>query len=96
MHHISYIKKNKKYDFTIEFKSTEHRIRKVAQYKRDAIGFKMIKLSDTAQSRKHIPCSNKAIKYIPCSDKAQTLYYSGGTERISHYNEHKTYIKSQG
>ena len=86
MHHISYIKKNKKYDFTIEFKSTEHRIRKVAQYKKDAIGFKMIKLSDTAPSGKH----------VPCSEKAQTIYYSGGTERISHYNEHKTYIKSQG
>ena len=86
MHHISYIKKNKKYDFTIEFKSTEHRIRKVAQYKKDAIGFKMTKLSDTV----------KHGKYIPCSDKAQTLYYSGGKERISHYNEHKTYIKSQG
>ena len=86
MHHISYIKKEKKYDFTIQFKSTEHRIRKVAQYKKDAIGFKIRKLSDTAPSGKH----------VPCSEKAQTIYYSGGKERISHYNEHKTYIKSQG
>jgi hypothetical protein len=94
MHHISYIKKNKKYDFTIEFKSTEHRIRKVAQYKKDAIGFKMIKLSDTAQS-KPIPCSPKSFRFVPCSNKAQTLYFSIGTQRISHYNEHKTYIKPQ-
>ena len=86
MHHISYIKKEKRYDFTIEFKSTEHRIRKVAQYKKDAIVFKMTKLSNTV----------KHGKYIPCPEKTQTVYSSIGKQRISHHNEHKTYIKSQG
>ena len=72
MHHISYIKKEKRYDFTIQFKSTEHRIRKVAQYRKDAIGFKIRKLSDTAPSG----------KYIPCSEEAQTIYYSGGRDCV--------------
>ena len=86
MHRIIYIKNNKRYDFTIKFKSKEHMIKKVAQYKKGAVGFKITRLS-------HII---KPSKYMPCSEYTQTIYSSGGKDRLSRYNENKTYIKAQG
>ncbi len=61
---ITYIKKQKFYDFTIRFKNAEHKIKKLAQYKEGSVNFKVKKLLDTAPSARYIPYdeNNKSIK----------------------------------
>ena len=63
-YNISYIKKQKQYDFTITFKSLEHKLKKLAQYKEGSVNFKATKLLDTAPSARYIPYdqNNKSIK----------------------------------
>ena len=62
-YNISYIKKQKQYNFTITFKSLEHKIKKLAQYKEGSVNFKVKKLLDTAPSARYIPY-NENNKYI--------------------------------
>ena len=64
-YNISYIKKQKQYNFTITFKSLEHKIKKLAQYKEGSVNFKVKKLLDTTPSG----------KYIPCSKNSETFYW---------------------
>ena len=61
---ITYIKKQRFYDFTIRFKNAEHKIKKLAQYKEGSVNFKVKKLLDTAPSARYIPYNenNKSIK----------------------------------
>ena len=58
-YNIRYIKKQKQYDFTITFKSLEHKLTKLAQYKEDAINFKATKLLDTETTFKFLPYDEK-------------------------------------
>ena len=62
---ITYIKKQRFYDFTIRFKNAEHKIKKLAQYKEGSTNFKVKKLLDTTPSG----------KYIPCSKNSETFYW---------------------
>jgi len=52
---ITYIKKQRFYDFTIRFKNAEHKIKKLAQYKEGSTNFKATKLLDTAPAGTYIP-----------------------------------------
>ena len=58
-YNIKYIKKQKQYDFTITFKSLEHKLKKLAQYKEGSVNFKATKLLNTST----------AIKFLPYDDK---------------------------
>lgn len=41
---VNYIKFEKKYDFTVEFKTESYRDKKLLQYKKNSINFKIRKL----------------------------------------------------
>ena len=41
---ITYIKKDRKYDFTIIFNNEKHRDIKIKQYKKGSINFRMFKI----------------------------------------------------
>ena len=67
-YHISYIKKDKKYNFSTTFKDEEHMRDKLLQYRKDSISFEIKELNN----------NNKPLieKFKPCKEFSQTYYSS--------------------
>ena len=60
---ISYIKKQKNYNFTIRFKNLEHKLKKLAQYKEGSTNFKATKILDTVKENVLVAIKNKPNYY---------------------------------
>ena len=65
-YHISYIKKDKKYNFSITFKDEEHMRDKLLQYRMDSISFEIKELNNKSLTE----------KFKPCKEFSQTYYSS--------------------
>jgi len=65
-YHISYIKKDKKYNFSITFKDEEHMRDKLLQYRKDRISFEIKELNNKSLTE----------KFKPCKEFSQTYYSS--------------------
>jgi|GEM_PF-5113256 hypothetical protein len=65
-YHISYIKKDKKYNFSITFKDEEHMRDKLLQYRKDSISFEIKELNNKSLTE----------KFKPCKEFSQTYYSS--------------------
>jgi hypothetical protein len=69
-YHISYIKKDKKYNFSITFKDEEHMRDKLLQYRKDSISFEIKELNNNNNNKPLIE------KFKPCKEFSQTYYSS--------------------
>jgi hypothetical protein len=65
-YHISYIKKDKKYNFSITFKDEEHMRDKLLQYRKNSISFEIKELNNKSLTE----------KFKPCKEFSQTYYSS--------------------
>jgi hypothetical protein len=65
-YHISYIKKDKKYNFSITFKDEEHMRDKLLQYRKDSVSFEIKELNNKSLTE----------KFKPCKEFSQTYYSS--------------------
>jgi len=65
-YHISYIKKDKKYNFSITFKDEEHMRDKLLQYRMDSISFEIKELNNKSLTE----------NFKPCKEFSQTYYSS--------------------
>jgi hypothetical protein len=65
-YHISYIKKDKKYNFSTTFKDEEHMRDKLLQYRKDSISFEIKELNNKSLTE----------KFKPCKEFSQTYYSS--------------------
>ena len=67
-YHISYIKKDKKYNSSTTFKDEEYMRDKLLQYRKDSISFEIKELNN----------NNKPLieKFKPCKEFSQTYYSS--------------------
>ena len=65
-YHISYIKKDKKYNFSTTFKDEEHMRDKLLQYRKDSVSFEIKELNNKSLTE----------KFKPCKEFSQTYYSS--------------------
>ena len=63
-YHISYIKKDKKYNFSITFKDEEHMRDKLLQYRKDSVSFEIKELNNKSLTEKFKPCKEFSQTYF--------------------------------